>query len=161
MAAAAFSRSRGVASIWTFKDLFFIVTLLGLFCLTSSLKDKDQLVNKKTVQQLHIKSHTVVYSAEVIVLFSHANGLTLQKKIKDDLWEAEREVKRLSFPKSAIPVALDLLDEQMANFNLVILSMETALYDFPQSQDLMHVRKSTMEILNNYVKKKRELLMQK
>ncbi len=46
MAAAALSRSRGVAGVRTTKGLFFILTLLSVVCVASSLIDKDQLVNK-------------------------------------------------------------------------------------------------------------------
>lgn len=45
MAAAAVSRSRGVAGVRSTKGLLFTFSLLCLVCLTSSLIDKEQLVN--------------------------------------------------------------------------------------------------------------------
>lgn len=92
---------------------------------------------------------------------SHANALTLQKKVKDDLWEAEREAARLRVYKPVTPVLLNALDQQMKKINHTMLFMEMASYDFPPLLDLMNLLKCTMETIKTYVKKKRELLMQK
>ncbi|KAI3375806.1 hypothetical protein L3Q82_004088 [Scortum barcoo] len=51
MAAAALSR-RGLTGVRTTKGLFFIVTLLSLVCVASSLIDKDKLAEKATNSEL-------------------------------------------------------------------------------------------------------------
>ncbi len=76
MAAAALSRSRGVAGVRTTKGLFFIFTLLSLVCLASSLIDKDQLINElllslpllqKTISYLISSPHCASSQANLLL----------------------------------------------------------------------------------------------
>ncbi|CAK6967919.1 uncharacterized protein LOC127379198 isoform X4 [Scomber scombrus] len=63
MAAGALSRSRGAAGVRTTKGLYFIFTLLCLFCLASSLTtterlEKAQKMLKKAEEKLERAKHT-------------------------------------------------------------------------------------------------------
>ncbi|KAI3375809.1 hypothetical protein L3Q82_004091 [Scortum barcoo] len=87
MAAAALSR-RGVAGVRTTKGLFFIVTLLSLVCVASSLIDKDQLEKYKgdlyvTQQKLKIQMAQMETTSEYMFEFvSHLERMEeLMKKL--------------------------------------------------------------------------------